>query len=182
MKHESDTHRLATSGIISALAIVVLMLGVLPNMLFIGIYGSIMTSIILLDKYGLKYYYLSYFVISVLGIIIVPNLELTLTYICMGWYPIIKYIADRKSRIIGRIIKILISIISSCIIYNISIMVFGEADILGNEYTEFLKVGYVLIFCSIFMLLDWMINFERKQIYKMLKLRFRYHTKNNNSY
>lgn len=155
------TKKLTLCGIFCAIYVVLLIPGFLPGIMHIAIDVAIATLIITKIACGTKYYILSYVVASLLSLMVIPNLELVLTAICMGWYPIIRFelskIADKRKSFV---IKSVIFFIASSIIYQISVLIFGVDEI--TKIIPFFWILYVIMFSVIFWILDaWITVFER---------------------
>lgn len=163
--------KLTTSGIICALSIVVLITGLFPGLIYFSINISIGTLTVIGKQYGTKQWIACYIATSLLSIFIVPDLELSLTYICMGWYPLVRNYANKLSVIPRKLVKVVVSVLASVGIYYISIAVFGTDEIM--EKIPFFIVFYVLTFSMIFGLLELMLAlFDRaigKKIQKALR-------------
>lgn len=160
MNH-SDIKKITTSSIICALSLAILITGIIPGIFFVSIFVAICISIYLLDTYGVRYWVLWYIVVSTLALILSPDLELTLTFICMAWYPIAKYHIDKsRHKVIRIILKVVTYTLASYIIYKISIAVFGGLE----EDIPFFIVFYIAIFILDFYLLDFSINLTRNRI------------------
>lgn len=162
----SNTQKLAISGILCALSLVFMLTGIIPGLFFISIFISICTLQYILDNCGRNYWIAAYLATSALALILTIDLELSLTFVCMGWYPIIKLQIDKHNKLFRTISKTIIYVISSYIIYNISIFVFGADEIIEN--IPGFTVVYVLMFSSIFFMLDIAINLYHKNVLSRL--------------
>ena len=85
-------NRIALCGVLSALSVVVLLVG---NVLQIGTYAAPMLASFLLipvlEDYGKKYALLLYAVVSLLSLFLVPDKELVLFYVLvLGYYPVLR--------------------------------------------------------------------------------------------
>ncbi|MCF0150882.1 MAG: hypothetical protein HUJ80_05690 [Firmicutes bacterium] len=84
----SKTKQIALCGVLSALAVTALFLGAAIG---IGIYAgpllAVFATVPILCEYGCSALLTTYFVISVLAMLLVPDPEAALVYIAFGWYP-----------------------------------------------------------------------------------------------
>lgn len=118
------TKMIALGGIMSALCIVIMLLGAIIG---IGIYAAPMIAGVCLipvgNKYGKKFHSLLWGIVSVLSLIIVPDVEEGLMFLALfGFYPIIYPYFDRLPRILKLLAKLLyfnvvIIAIESLVIY-----------------------------------------------------------------
>lgn len=150
-----ETKKITTSGLICALHIVILLIGVMPGFIYVSINVAIWSLSIIKKRFGTKYWAMCYIAASILDLLLIPDLEVSLTCVCMGWYPLVRDIINKnKNTVIKSICKTTIFIIASIIIYNISIRVFGTDAII--EEIPFFEVFYVAIFTSLFWILNLM--------------------------
>lgn len=89
---ETESQKIALCGVLSALSVVVLLVG---NVLQIGTYAAPMLASFLLipvlEDYGKKYALLLYAVVSLLSLFLVPDKELVLFYVLvLGYYPVLR--------------------------------------------------------------------------------------------
>lgn len=89
---ENRISKIALCGVLSALSVVVLLVG---NVLQIGTYAAPMLASFLLipvlEDYGKKYALLLYAVVSLLSLFLVPDKELVLFYVLvLGYYPVLR--------------------------------------------------------------------------------------------
>jgi len=102
------TKAVALGGIMSAMCVVIMLLGALIG---VGIYVAPMIAGICLiptgKKYGVKYHISLWLVVSILSLLIVPDVEEGLIFFCLfGFYPIVQpYFQKlpRIARIIGKL-------------------------------------------------------------------------------
>ena len=88
--------RMALCGLLTALAVVWM---ILSGMMGIGTYlGPVLAMVILLpilEEYGVKTAAVSYAATAILGLLLIPELELALVYAAFGWYPLLRPHLDR---------------------------------------------------------------------------------------
>lgn len=93
----NQSGRVALCGVLGALSVVVLLAG---GMLQIGTYAAPMFAAFLtipaLEEYGPRAALLQYAVVSVLAVLLVPDLELVFFYLLvMGYYPAVRRLLQR---------------------------------------------------------------------------------------
>lgn len=152
----SEIKKITTSGMFCAVSLVFMLTGIIPGALFVSLFISICTLVIILDQYGTKYWLSAYIVTGVLGLILMPDLELSLTYVCIGWYPVVKKYLDVKPKLIRKLGKLIVYLVASYIIYRISLSVFGPDEL--ASMIPFFGAIYAIIFSCIFWMLDVAIN------------------------
>ncbi|MGN0653090.1 MAG: hypothetical protein ACI4KN_08825 [Gemmiger sp.] len=89
---KTESQKIALCGVLGALSVVLLMLG---NILQVGTYAAPMLACFLLipvlEEYGSRYALMLYAVVSVLGVMLVPDKELALFYaLVLGYYPVLR--------------------------------------------------------------------------------------------
>ena len=88
--------QIALCGLLTALAVVWM---ILSGAIGIGTYlGPVLAMIVLLpilEEYGTKMAAVSYAASAILGLLLVPELELGLVYAAFGWYPLLRPHLDR---------------------------------------------------------------------------------------
>ena len=164
---DSNIKRLTTSAIIAALSVGILITGIIPGAFYVSIFLAICISVVILNEYGIKYWSLCYITTSLLAMILSPDLEITLTFIGMGWYTPVKKTLDKLVKAIRIILKTIIYVLSSYFIYHISIIVFGGLE----EDIPYFVIFYIIIFSIDFMLLDFSINLTQYRVIPMLRRR-----------
>lgn len=89
---KKQTKRIAVCGVMAALGVVILLLG---NLLGIGLYlAPMLVGLCLIPigrEWGIKYQLLLWIVISLLALLLVPDLEETVIFLgLLGWYPALR--------------------------------------------------------------------------------------------
>lgn len=112
--------QIALCGLLTALAVVWM---VLSGSIGIGTYlGPVLGMIVLLpilEEYGTKIAAVSYVATAILGLLLVPELELALVYATFGWYPLLR---PRLDRIPGRLLCLLIK---ACLFTAVILLLYG---------------------------------------------------------
>ena len=105
---KTESQKIALCGVLGALSVVLLLVGAA---LQIGTYAAPMLAAFLLipvlDEYGPKYALLLYATVSILSVLLVPELELAFFYVfVIGYYPVLRQALARiKSTLLRWIIK-----------------------------------------------------------------------------
>lgn len=145
MKKQSK--KIAFGGLISALSLVILfMTGLFPFAEYAlpAIAGMLLVSIVL--DFGKKTALVAYASVAAMSLLIVPNKEAALMFICFfGYYPILKSVLEaRKSRILEYILKFAIFNLAIISAYLTAIYVFGMTELI-EELSSGLKYGIPIL-------------------------------------
>lgn len=108
MKEKSK--RIAVCGVMTALGVVIMMLGAF---LGIGIYlAPMLIGVCLIPigrEWGTKYHILLWIAISLLSVVLISNPEENLMFLCLfGWYPVLRPVLQKLTLILRVIAKLLI--------------------------------------------------------------------------
>lgn len=93
----TQSHKIALCGVLGALSVALFLMG---NLLQIGTYAAPMLAAFLLipilEEYGRRYAFMLYLTVSILSVLLVPDLELSLFYLfVVGYYPILRTVLER---------------------------------------------------------------------------------------
>jgi hypothetical protein len=102
------TKAVALGGIMSAMCVVIMLLGALIG---VGVYAAPMIAGICLiptgKKYGIKYHITLWLVVSVLSFLTVPDVEESLMFFSLfGFYPIVYPYFEKLSRVLSIVAKL----------------------------------------------------------------------------
>lgn len=102
------THRMALCGVLTALAVVVMLLtGALGIGTFAGPVLAMAVLLPLLEEYGAKTALSAYIATAILGILLVPDIEMAWVCAAFGWYPSLR---PRIARLPSRMLRVLVRI------------------------------------------------------------------------
>jgi hypothetical protein len=127
--------QIALCGLLTALAVGWM---VLAGSIGIGTYlGPVLAMIVLLpilEEYGTKIAAVSYVATAILGLLLVPELELALVYAAFGWYPALRPRLNRiPSRLLRLAAKILLCTAVILLLYGVLLRLLGmTADLAGT--------------------------------------------------
>ena len=130
-----NSRQMALCGLLTALAVAVM---VLAGAVGIGTFaGPVLAMAVLLpvlEEYGSKTAALTYTAAAILGLLIVPEMELALVYAAFGWYPILRPKLNRiPSRLLRPLVKILLSAAVILLLYGVLLRLLGmTADLMGS--------------------------------------------------
>lgn len=104
-----NTKRLALCSVVSALGVVLLLLGSLVEVLdlTVAMLASILTVIIVVEVGGF-WPWLTYLVISAVSLLVLPYKMPAFVFLLSGYYPIVKEKLERLNRVLAWAIKVVI--------------------------------------------------------------------------
>ena len=126
--------QMALCGLLTALAVVVMVLAVAIGIgTFAGPVLAMAVLLPVLEEYGAKNGLIAYAATAILGLLIVPEMELALVYAAFGWYPILRPKLNRiPSRLLRPAVKILLSAAVILLLYGVLLRLLGmTADLMG---------------------------------------------------
>lgn len=126
--------QMALCGLLTALAVVLMVLaGAIGIGTFLGPMLAMAMLLPLLEEYGAKTALLAYIAASLLGFLIVPELELALVYAAFGWYPILRPRLNRIAvRPVRLTVKVLLCAAVVLLLYGVLLRLLGmTADLMG---------------------------------------------------
>lgn len=138
----SRTKKIALTGMLCALAVVIMMMGgLIPLATFCC---PLLAGVMLIPVFvecGEKLSWGAYIAIAALGLILCPDKEAALLFAFLGYYPIIRWrIEQKRSRLVRVLVRLAVFNAAVGLMYSISIFVL-QMDHLLAEYRE---MGMVL--------------------------------------
>ena len=127
---KTESQKIALCGVLGALSVVLLLVGAA---LQIGTYAAPMLAAFLLipvlDEYGPKYALLLYATVSVLSVLLVPELELAFFYVfVIGYYPVLRQqLARIKSTLLRWVVKFAVFNGATVLVYLLLFALLGPA-------------------------------------------------------
>ena len=149
------SRQMALCGLLTAMAVVVMALaGAIGIGTFLGPMLAMAVLLPLLEEYGAKTALLAYVATSVLGVLIVPELELALVYGAFGWYPILRPKLNRiSSRPVRAALKVTLCTAVILLLYGVLLRLLGmTADLLGIGTVW--KLALLVLGIATFLLMD----------------------------
>ena len=127
-----QSRRIATCGVLCALAIVVMMTG---SLIGVGTFAAPLIAIWLLLPviriFGRKASLTAYAAVALIGLMILPDRELALFYCAFGWYPAAKPLIDR---IPGKVLRFFAKL--AIYLALVLLLMYLVYSVLGIEKTE----------------------------------------------
>lgn len=168
-----NSRRMALCGVLSALAVVVLLLG---GAIGIGTFAApvlAMAALLpVLEECGPKAAGTAYAAVAVLALLLVPDRELALVYAGFGWYPILRpRVARISSRLLRLICRLAVCNAVLVVLYGLLLRIMGlTADLSGASRA--MNAALLAMGNLVFLLLDLVL--ERMTALWRRKLRRRF--------
>ena len=153
------SRRLALCGVLSALAVTVMMLGsIVPFATFCCPILAMVVMVPVVVEYDTKTALLFYAAVSVLSVLLAPDKEAALIFVFLGYYPAIREklngrMASRFWRTAAKLGLFLVSVVA---MYTLAIWLFRMGDLAAEYHTTSAMVlcAMVLLGCVLFLLCD----------------------------
>ena len=127
--------QMALCGLLTALAVVLMILaGAMGIGTFAGPVLAMAALLPVLEEYGPRTAGAAYGAVALLALLLVPDRETALVYVCFGWYPILRPRLDRllPSRPLRMLVKLALSTAVILLLYGVLLRLLGmTADLLG---------------------------------------------------
>ncbi len=149
------SRQMALCGVLSALAVVCLLLG---GVMGIGTFAApVLAMAVLLpvlEEYGPGAAAAAYAAVAILALLLVPDRELALVYVCFGWYPLLRpRIARIPSRPLRLAARLAVCNAVIAVLYGLVLHLLGlTADLAGAS--RLLNVILLVMGNLVFLLLD----------------------------
>lgn len=170
------SRQMALSGVLAALAAVILLLGgLIPLATFCCPMLAILILLPVQAECGPRMAGTAWAAVSLIALLMVPDRELSMFYVFFGWYPLLKPHVDQCTSHLVRILcKLLFCSLSIAAIYALLIFIFQLDAILAEfQAASFLLNAATLVLANItFLLMDTLIT--RVQLLWKHKLRKRF--------
>lgn len=150
-----NSRQIALCGVLSALAVVCLLLGgIIPAATFCAPLLAMVIVLPVLEEYGPKAAAMAYGAAAILSLLLVPDRELALLYACFGWYPILRpRVARIPSRLARLAVRLVICNAIIAVLYGLFLRLLGlTAD--PTEGVLLWKAALLIMGNLVFLLLD----------------------------
>ena len=150
-----NSRQMALCGLLSALAVVCLLLGgVIPAATFCAPILAMAALLPVLEEVGAGAAAAAYGAAAVLGLLLVPDRELALVYLCFGWYPILRPQIARIPLRLGRLAaRLAVFNAVTALLYGLILRLLGlTADL--TEASRWMNLALLVMGNAVFLLLD----------------------------
>lgn len=139
----NDTKRIALSGILAALAVVIMCLGgLIPVATYICPMLCCMTQLLVFRFCGKRLAWAWYAVVSMLSLLLSPDKEAAVVFLALGYYPLIKFFFEKHK--LAPVLKALFFNGSVLLAYAALIYLMGMHE-LAKENMELGYAGLLLM-------------------------------------
>lgn len=170
------SRQIALSGVLTALAVVILLLGgLIPLTTFCCPMLAILVLLPIQIECGSRIAWAAWAAVSLIALLMVPDRELSLFYVFFGWYPLLKpHVDPCRIRLLRILCKVLFCSVSIAVIYALLIFIFQLDAILAEFQTASAVLNLAtLIAANIsFLLMDTLM--ERVELLWKRKLKRRF--------
>ena len=130
------SRRMALCGVLCALAVVVLTLGgVVPVATFCAPLLAMAALLPVLEEYGPRYAGVAWLAVSLLALLLDPDREAALVYLCFGWYPMVRpRVAGLRSRAVRTAVKLTVCTAVCLLLYGVVWRVLGLPQDVGETW------------------------------------------------
>ena len=148
--------QIALCGLLCALAVTMLLLG---GILGVGMFaGPILAMAVLLpilEEYGGKTAAAAYSAAAILALLLVPDRETALVYVCFGWYPILRPRIAALPSLSARIgCRLAVYALAVSALYGVVVRLFGLTAVLEELGGAMLTAVLAVLGFAVFLLLD----------------------------
>ncbi len=155
---KSQANGMALAGMMTALAVVILCLGsLIPVNTYVCPVVCIMLNRLVLERCGKKLGWCYYMAVAILGLLLAPDREAALVYLCLGYYPMIRGGFERlPGKMLQNLTKVIFFTLAGACAYGLLALVMGMEAVLG-EYTGtgmWLLVLTVVVWNLLFLVVD----------------------------
>lgn len=150
-----NSRSMALCGVLSALALVILLLG---GAIGIGTFAApvlAMAALLpVLEECGAKAAGTAYAAVAILALLLVPDWELAMVYAGFGWYPVLRpRIAEISSRVMRIAVRLAVCNIVILVLYGALLRLMGlTADLDGAP--QVMNIALLVLGNAVFLLLD----------------------------
>ena len=139
----NETRKIALGGMLAAVAVVIMCLGgFIPVATYICPMLCCMTQFIVLCFCGKRIAWTWYVAVSLMVLFLCPDKEVSLVFLAIGYYPLIKSFLERSK--LRFVLKLLFFNSSILIAYGVLIYLLGMENV-AAENMEFGMIGLVII-------------------------------------
>ena len=134
---------LALSGVLAALAVVLLCLGgVIPGAVFCAPILAMSVLLPVLEELGPKAAGTAYAAVAILSLLLSPDRETALVYVFFGWYPILRpKIAALSSRPLRVLARLAVCSAAAVLLYGLALRLMGLTEEIAAWYVNALLLA-----------------------------------------
>ncbi len=173
---KARSRRAALSGVLCALAEVLLLLGgLVPAALYACPILAMLALLPLREEYGPNAALTAWAAVSLLALLLCPDKELAGVYLALGWYPPLQSRFDAiRPRLLRSAAKLAAFLLCTCVLYAALVFLFQLESVVRElaEATPLLLLLLLLTGCLVFLLTDVLLRRFASLWRKTLRPRF----------
>ncbi len=164
----TSANRMAFGGLMAAVAVVIMSLGsLIPVNTYVCPVLCILIHRLVLERCGRRLGWCYYMAVAILSLLLAPDREAALVYLCLGYYPMIRQWFQRiRPSMISMAAKLLFFMVSGAASYGLLMLAIG-VDAVTAEFEEaaWLLALTVILWDVLFVLVDRLLglNFQKKK-------------------
>lgn len=172
MKQQSQ--KLALCGVLSALAVVVMLLGgIIPAATFCAPLLSMLALLPILAEYGPRSAGAAYAAVAILALLLVPDKETALVYVFFGWYPLLRpRIAALRFPPARLICRLAVCNGAIFLLYGLVVRLLGMGSVTEELGSGWFTLLLLILGNVVFLLLDRVLANMTRLWQKKLRRRF----------
>ena len=150
------SREVALCGLLNALAVVILSFGgLIPGATYCAPLLAMAVLLPVLEEYGLPMAGAAWVSVSLLSLLLTPDRETALVYVCFGWYPILRpRIAALPSLPVRLVCRLGVCGLSMFLLYGVTIRLLGLTAVTEELGGGWLTAALAVMGCAVFLLLD----------------------------
>lgn len=166
---QSDASKMAFAGMLTAVAVVIMSLGsLIPVNTYVCPVLCILIIRLVIDRCGRKMAWCGYLATAILSLLLAPDREAALVYLCMGYYPLIRHWFQRiPVKALAMVAKVLYFSAAGALSYGILMLLMGVEAVLGELQGGggWLLAVTVVMWDVLFLLVDRLldVDFSRRR-------------------
>ena len=151
-----QSRKVALCGVLCGLAVVVLLLG---GLFSLAVYCAPLLAMAVLlpvlEEYGPRTAGAAYGAVALLALLLVPDRETALVYVCFGWYPILRPRIAALPSLPARIgCRLAVYALAVSALYGVVVRLFGLTAVLEELGGAMLTAVLAVLGFAVFLLLD----------------------------
>lgn len=159
---KSDASRMALAGMMTAVAVVIMSLGsLIPVNTYVSPVICILISRLVMERCGRRLSWCYYMAVALLSLMLAPDREAALVYVCLGYYPLVREWFGRiRPKALCTPAKVVFFTAAAALAYGLLVMVIGAEAVL-DEYREagaWMLAVTVVLWDALFVLVDRMLG------------------------
>ena len=162
----SAANRMAFGGLMAAVAVVIMSLGsLIPVNTYVCPVLCILIHRLVLERCGRRLGWCCYMAVAILSLLLAPDREAALVYLCLGYYPMIRHWFQRiRPDFLSMAAKLVFFTLSGGVSYGLLMLVMGVDAVMAEfEGARWLLVLTVILWDVLFVLVDRLLGLDLRK-------------------